>query len=73
MGQHRPKAKEPRDQPEQREGQDARNPAAKPQGTTQDQIANMESEGQAQPQADETAPDSIEQAEETAGDHGGVS
>lgn len=42
-------------QPEHRdtEVKDADNPAAKPQGSTKDQIANMEAEGQAQPQADE--------------------
>ncbi len=35
------------------EGRDTANPAAKPHGTTTDQIATMESEGQGQPQADE--------------------
>ena len=42
-------------QPEHRDAEvkDADNPAAKPQGSTKDQIANMEAEGQAQPQADE--------------------
>ncbi len=42
-------------QPEQRDAEvkDPHNPAAKPQGSTKDQIANMEAEGQAQPQADE--------------------
>ena len=36
-----------------RAGKDTKNPAAQPHGTTGDQIANMENEGQAQPQADE--------------------
>ena len=36
-----------------RTGKDTNNPAAQPYGTTGDQIANMENECQAQPQADE--------------------
>jgi hypothetical protein len=36
---------------------DADSPASKPQGTLQDQVKNMESEGQAQPQADEVPPE----------------
>jgi hypothetical protein len=46
---------QPDTQPEHRDAEvkDADNPAAKPQGSTKDQIANMEAEGQAQPQADE--------------------
>jgi hypothetical protein len=40
-------------------GQDrqADRPASKPQGTLHDQVATMESEGQAQPQADELPPE----------------
>jgi hypothetical protein len=46
---------QPDAQPEHSDAEvkDADNPAAKPQGSTKDQIANMEAEGQAQPQADE--------------------
>ncbi len=36
---------------------DADRPASKPQGTLDDQVATMESEGQAQPQADELPPE----------------
>jgi hypothetical protein len=36
---------------------DADRPAAKPQGTLHDQVKTMESEGQAQPQADEVPPE----------------
>ena len=36
---------------------DATSPASKPQGTLQDQIKTMESEGQAQPQSDELPPE----------------
>lgn len=39
------------------EVKDADRPAAKPQGSLRDQVATMESEGQAQPQADEVPPD----------------
>jgi hypothetical protein len=38
-------------------GQDDVRPAAKPQGTLHDQVKTMESEGQAQPQADEVPPE----------------
>jgi hypothetical protein len=47
------------------EGADTHNPAAKPHGTTRDQIQNMEQEGQAQPQADEREPGDIERPEST--------
>ena len=40
-------------QAEQATAHDATSPASKPQGTLGDQIKTMESEGQAQPQADE--------------------
>jgi len=36
---------------------DATSPASKPQGTLADQVKTMESEGQAQPQADEVPPE----------------
>jgi hypothetical protein len=36
---------------------DAESPASKPQGTLHDQVKTMESEGQAQPQADEVPPE----------------
>ena len=36
---------------------DADRPASKPQGTLHDQVMTMESEGQAQPQADELPPE----------------
>ena len=36
---------------------DADRPASKPQGTLHDQVKTMESEGQAQPQADELPPE----------------
>ena len=36
---------------------DAERPASKPQGTLHDQVKTMESEGQAQPQADEVPPE----------------
>ena len=36
---------------------DADSPASKPQGSLHDQVKTMESEGQAQPQADEVAPE----------------
>ena len=36
---------------------DATSTASKPQGTLQDQIKTMESEGQAQPQSDEVPPE----------------
>jgi hypothetical protein len=36
---------------------DADSPASKPQGTLHDQVTTMESEGQAQPQADEVPPE----------------
>lgn len=39
------------------EAKDADRPAAKPQGSLSDQVATMESEGQAQPQADEVPAD----------------
>ena len=47
------------------EGADTHNPAAKPHGTTRDQIQNMEQEGQAQPQADEREPDDVERPDST--------
>ena len=36
---------------------DATSTASKPQGTLQDQVKTMESEGQAQPQSDELPPE----------------
>lgn len=36
---------------------DATSPTSKPQGTLRDQVQTMESEGQAQPQADELPPE----------------
>jgi hypothetical protein len=39
------------------EAKDATSTASKPQGTLQDQIKTMESEGQAQPQSDEVPPE----------------
>ena len=39
------------------DGKDATSTASKPQGTLQDQIKTMESEGQAQPQSDELPPE----------------
>ena len=42
------------------EGRDTSNPAALPHGSTRDQISSMESEGQAQPQADEREPEDVE-------------
>jgi hypothetical protein len=39
------------------DGKDATSAASKPQGTLQDQVKNMESEGQAQPQSDELPPE----------------
>lgn len=37
--------------------QNSNNPAAKPHGSLRDQVQTMESEGQAQPQADELPPE----------------
>lgn len=39
---------------------DAKSPASKPQGTLDDQVTTMESEGQAQPQAGDQTPDQLE-------------
>ena len=39
------------------DAKDATSAASKPQGTLQDQIKTMESEGQAQPQSDELPPE----------------
>jgi hypothetical protein len=39
---------------------DAESPTAKPQGTLEDQISNMESEGQAQPQVGDRTPEDLE-------------
>jgi hypothetical protein len=39
------------------DAKDATSTASKPQGTLQDQIKTMESEGQAQPQSDEVPPE----------------
>ena len=44
-------------EPEVAPAKDADSPASKPQGTLRDQVTTMESEGQAQPQADELAAD----------------
>jgi hypothetical protein len=43
---------------------DPTNPASKPNATTQDQVANMESEGQAQQPGQEPPPDSREEKAE---------
>ena len=45
--------------PKNEKPQDPKNPASKPNATTQDQVANMESEGQAQ-QPGQEAPDEVE-------------
>ena len=47
---------------------DADSPASKPQGTLQDQVKTMESEGQAQPQSDEVPPEERETNERPAPD-----
>jgi hypothetical protein len=39
---------------------DANSPASKPQGTLQDQVTTMESEGQAQPQEGDRTPEELE-------------
>jgi hypothetical protein len=39
---------------------DAGSPAAKPQGTLQDQVTTMESEGQAQPQQGDLTPEELD-------------
>ena len=39
---------------------DADSPASKPQGTLQDQVTTMESEGQAQPQAGDLTPEELD-------------
>ena len=43
--------------------EDATSTASKPQGTLQDQVQTMESEGQAQPQSDELPPEERPKAE----------
>ena len=47
-------------QPATDQPQDPKNPASKPNATTQDQVANMENEGQAQ-QPGQDAPDETDQ------------
>lgn len=42
---------------------DPKNPASKPQGTLQDQVQNMENEGQAQDSSPELPPDSDDKSE----------
>jgi hypothetical protein len=44
----------------QSEPKDADSPASKPQGTLQDQVKTMESEGQAQPQEGDRTPEELE-------------
>jgi hypothetical protein len=44
---------------------DANSSASKPQGTLQDQVATMESEGQAQPQEGDRTPEELERATES--------
>lgn len=44
-------------EPDAPQAKDADSPASKPQGTLRDQVSTMESEGQAQPQADDVPPD----------------
>jgi hypothetical protein len=44
-------------EPDVTSAKDADSPASKPQGTLRDQVSTMESEGQAQPQADELPAD----------------
>ena len=44
--------------------QDPKNPASKPNATTQDQVANMESEGQAQQSGQEPTDEVDEKAHE---------
>jgi len=57
---------EPELQPEPPiEGADTHNPAAKPHGTTRDQIKNMDQEGPAQPLDDEREPDDVERPDAT--------
>jgi hypothetical protein len=41
--------------------QDPKNPASKPNATTQDQVANMESEGQAQQSGQEPPVESVDE------------
>jgi len=41
--------------------QDPRNPASKPNATTQDQVANMESEGQAQQPGQDPADEPVDE------------
>ena len=51
------------DQKQNTRAKDPKNPASKPNATTQDQIANMESEGQAQ-QPGQDAPAEVQDAKE---------
>ena len=44
----------------QPEPKDTDSPASKPQGTLQDQVKTMESEGQAQPQEGDSTPEELE-------------
>lgn len=44
--------------------QDPKNPASKPHATTQDQVANMESEGQAQQPGQEPPPEPREDVDQ---------
>ena len=50
------------DQKQNTKAKDPKNPASKPNATTQDQIANMESEGQAQ-QSGQEAPAEVQEEE----------
>jgi hypothetical protein len=43
--------------PDTTKSKDPKNPASKPHATTQDQITNMENEGQAQQSGQETPPE----------------
>lgn len=47
------------------EPRDATSTASKPQGTLEDQVHTMESEGQAQPQEGDLAPEQLEQGDES--------
>ena len=59
MDQKQNKKQNSRGKDQKRPAQDPKNPASKPNATTQDQVANMESEGQAQqPGQDPPAEDS---------------
>ena len=46
-------------EPDVAPAKDADSPASKPQGTLRDQVTTMDSEGQAQPQADKVPPDEV--------------